>query len=94
MKIRWTRRATSALTVIRSTIATDNPVAAQALWLRVRTYVDTKLAVHPMLGRPGRVEGTRESVIHRNYILVYRITGDAIDILTVRHAAQDWPEQF
>ena len=94
MKIRWTRRATSALTAIRSTIATDNPVAAQALWLRVRTYVDTKLAVHPMLGRPGRVEGTRESVIQRNYILVYRITGDAIDILTVRHAAQDWPEQF
>ena len=94
MKIRWTRRATVALTAIRSHIATDDPVAAQALWLRVRSYIDTKLAEHPMMGRPGRVEGTRESVVHRNYILVYRVTGDAIEIVTVRHTAQDWPDQF
>ena len=94
MKIRWTRRATSALTAIRSNIATDDPVAAQALWSRVRTYVDTKLADHPMMGRPGRVKGTRESVIHPSYILVYRVTGETIEILTVRHTAQIWPDQF
>ena len=94
MKIRWTPRATAALTEIRSHIATDNPVAARELWLSVRNYVNTKLVDHPMLGRPGRVEGTRESVVHRNYIVVYRVTDDAIDIVAVRHAAQDWPKQF
>jgi len=94
MNIRWTRRATVALTAIRSHIATDDPLAAQALWLRVRSYVDTKLALHPMMGRPGRVDGTRESVIHPSYILVYRVTGETIEILTMRHTAQIWPDQF
>ena len=94
MKVRWTRRSTVALTAIRSHIANDDPVAAQALWLRVRSYVNTKLIDHPMMGRPGRVEGTRESVVHRNYLIVYRVTEDAIEIVTVRHAAQEWPEQF
>lgn len=94
MKVRWTRRATVALLAIRSHIAKDNPVAAQALWLRVRGYVDTKLTLHPMIGRPGRVEGTRESIVHPNYLIVYRVAEDAIDIVTVRHAAQEWPDQF
>lgn len=94
MRVRWTRRATNALTAIRSHIATDNPEAARALWVRVRSFVDTKLTDHPMMGRPGRVEGTRESVVHRNYLIVYRVTEDAIDIVAVRHAAQEWPDQF
>ena len=94
MKVRWTGRATAALTAIRSHIAKDNPVAAQALWSRVRSYVDTKLAEHPLIGRPGRVDGTRESVIHPSYIIVYRVTAEVVVIVTVRHVAQQWPDQF
>lgn len=94
MKVRWTRRAVLALTSIRDTIAKDNVSATEDLWIRVRSYVETMLMSHPLIGRPGRVTGTRESVVHRNYIIVYRVTGDVIEILTMRHVAQKWPGQL
>jgi plasmid stabilization system protein ParE len=35
--------------------------------------------------------GTREWVVSRTpYVLVYRTTADAVEILHVWHAAQDW----
>lgn len=94
MRARWTPRALRALTNIHAQIAADNPAAANAMRDRVLAYVETKLVLHPMIGRPGRVDGTRESVIHPSYILVYRVTAGTIDILTVRHTAREWPRQF
>ncbi|WP_312861665.1 type II toxin-antitoxin system RelE/ParE family toxin [Segnochrobactrum spirostomi] len=49
------------------------------------------LAPHPGLGRPGRVSGTREWVVHPNYILVYDVGEDAIRIFRVLHAARFRP---
>ena len=49
------------------------------------------LVRHPQLGRPGRVEHTRELVVHRNYILVYDVAGDLVRVLRVLHAARQWP---
>ena len=46
---------------------------------------------HPQLGRPGRVESTRELVVHRNYILVYDVAGDVVRVLHVLHATRQWP---
>ena len=94
MKSRWTKRSLSALTNIHGHIAADNPPAADVLRDRALSFVDTTLLAHPSIGRPGRVEGTRESVIHPSYILVYRVTGEVVEILTVRNVAQKWPEQF
>ncbi|MGO9266616.1 MAG: type II toxin-antitoxin system RelE/ParE family toxin [Candidatus Binataceae bacterium] len=50
-----------------------------------------KLAEHPKLYRPGRVAGTREMVVRRNYIVVYAEDVLAVTILRVLHAAQQWP---
>ena len=94
MKSRWTKRALSALTNIHGHIAAGNPPTADVLRDRALSFVDTTLLAHPSIGRPGRVEGTRESVIHPSYILVYRVTGEVVEILTVRHVGQKWPEQF
>ena len=94
MKSHWTRRAVAALTRVHDYIAADNPAAADLLRDRVVSFVETTLIVHPAIGRPGRVDGTRESVIHRTYILVYRVHSEVVEIVTVRHAAQRWPNKF
>ncbi|WP_354043151.1 type II toxin-antitoxin system RelE/ParE family toxin [Devosia sp. UYZn731] len=39
---------------------------------------------------PGRC-GTRELVVHPNYIVVYRVLTDQIDIVSVLHARQEYP---
>jgi len=41
--------------------------------------------------RPGRVPGTREAVVHPNYILIYRVTADAVEIVNLVHARQRCP---
>lgn len=46
---------------------------------------------NPMQGRIGRVKGTRELVAHPNYIVIYRIVGKTVEVLRVKHAAQQWP---
>jgi addiction module RelE/StbE family toxin len=49
----------------------------------------TKLQAHPGMGRAGRVPGTRELVLHKNYIAIYRVRGDDIEILRLHHAARN-----
>lgn len=49
-----------------------------------------QLPANPYIFRPGRVPGTREAVVHPNYILVYRVA-QAIEILGVLHARQQYP---
>ncbi|HLL30469.1 MAG TPA: type II toxin-antitoxin system RelE/ParE family toxin, partial [Allosphingosinicella sp.] len=39
-----------------------------------------RLPDHPFLYRPGRAPGTREAVVHPNYILIYRVKGEAVEI--------------
>ena len=49
------------------------------------------LSLMPYLFRPGRVAGTREQVVHPNYIVVYQVGNDVIDILRVLHSRQEYP---
>ena len=46
---------------------------------------------HPELGRPGKISGTRELVVHESYRLVYEINGGIVWILTLIHTARQWP---
>jgi plasmid stabilization system protein ParE len=47
-----------------------------------------KLQLHPGMGRAGRVVGTRELVLHKNYIAIYRMRGDDVEILRLHHTAR------
>jgi len=39
----------------------------------------------------GRVAGTRELIVHPNYLILYDVTADTVRILRILHAAMRWP---
>ena len=52
------------------------------------------LAVHPLTGRVGRVDGTRElPLAGLPYIAIYLVSAEAglIDVVRILHGAQMWP---
>lgn len=71
-------------------IANEDPKAARQLKERLESVV-LPLAEHPYLYRFGRVPGTRELIAHPNYILVYRVAADAVEVVNVLHARQQYP---
>lgn len=94
MRVRWTRRALREQDQAFEWIVKENPRAAREVI--ERTYAATRLlADNPRMGRPGRINGTRELVVSRTpYIIVYRVARDDVEILAVIHQAQDWPESL
>ena len=87
MKIVWTRRALHDLGRIADHIAFDNPSAASRLVEDISTKA-MNLERFPLIGRIGGYQDTRELVVHRNYLLTYRVRSDQVQILQVWHAAQ------
>ncbi len=90
MELFWTPEATQDRDEIYDYIETDNPVAALTLDELFAEKAD-RLIDHPGLGRLGRVTGTRELVVHQNYILVYDVTDGLVRVLRVLHVARQWP---
>jgi len=88
MSIKWTRTALASVDEIARFIAKDSPTRATRFVLELRDAA-TKLQAHPGMGRAGRVPGTRELVLHRNYIAVYRVRGDDVEILRLHHSARN-----
>ena len=93
MKLRWSAQSLRELEAIIEYIATENPTAALDLAEKILSAVEAVLPSNPYANRPGRVEGTRELVVHESYIVAYEVS-DAIYILTVRHSARLWPERL
>ena len=93
MRLLWSAQSLRELEASIEYIATDNPTAALDLGEQILSSVENILPANPYAGRPGRVEGSRELVVHESYIVAYEVT-DVIYILTVRHAARSWPEQL
>jgi toxin ParE1/3/4 len=65
----WTPEATQDRDEIYDYIEADNPAAALDLDEQLSEKA-ARLVHYPGLGRPGRLQGTRELVAHRNYILI------------------------
>ena len=79
---------------IREHIAQENRSAAKRVIASIRDQ-NTILAEQAMIGRPGRVEGTRELVNSRYpYITVYRLRDGCVEILAVMHTSRRWPGSF
>ncbi len=86
----WTFEAIQDRLDIYDYIEADNPVAARHL---DESFSDqaSLLARYPVLGRTGRVPGTRELVVHDNYLLIYDVVDEVVRILNVVHVARLWP---
>lgn len=90
MRLFWTADAIRSREMIFDYIEADNPGAALAMDAMFSECAE-RLLEHPQMGRIGRVSGTRELVVHPNYVLVYDIRADALRILRILHAARQWP---
>lgn len=86
----WRPGALRDLTDIIRYVAERNPAAARKLRQRIEDAV-LPLRDHPYLFRPGRVPDTREIVAHPNYLVVYRVTDAAVEVVAVLHARQQYP---
>lgn len=89
MSIHWHDDAIADLLELITYIAERDPQAAQRLRTRLEAAVAT-VAEHPYLHQVGRVPGTREIVIHPNFIVVYQVT-HRIEVTSVVHARQNYP---
>lgn len=93
MKLVWLPRARREWHDAIEYIAQDNPTAALTQLDRIERQTDM-LMEQPEIGRPGRVEGTRELVIGRTpFVIVYRVLPRArrIELLRLLHGSQQWP---
>jgi len=91
MRIRWTPPAAADLQNISDYLKQHHPQyrqpTMQKLYQRIRALKDA-----PYLGRPGRIEGTRELFFSPlPYIAVYRVTGQTIEVWRVYHTSQNRP---
>jgi toxin ParE1/3/4 len=90
LKLLWSETAERNIERILDHIAVDNRTAAADIKQRVDEVIDMALR-QPYMFRAGRVPGTREIVAHPNYIVIYRVLIDHIEIVRVVHAAQKYP---
>ena len=92
MNIRWLLGALTDLDEIYTAIKADNPPAAEQVLAEIRAAV-RRLPDMPNLGRVGRWARTRELVLPPSYVVAYRLTDEAIEIIAVRHVAREWPDE-
>ena len=94
MKLNYTPQAVADLDDIHAHIAEDNPRAAGQVIARILQAM-TILETYPLVGREGRVEGTREWPISGlPYIGIYTLP-DAInvDVIAILHTARQFPPE-
>ncbi|HQT32098.1 MAG TPA: type II toxin-antitoxin system RelE/ParE family toxin [Thiobacillus sp.] len=94
MQVKWLRRALRNLDQEAAHIAQDNRRAAAEL-IAQANQVTRLLAMHPGLGRPGRIPGTREIVLAGfPYLIPYRVKDKCVETLRVFHTSRKWPPGF
>ena len=90
MRLLWSPQALEDRKQIYAFVFEHDADAAEALDALVEAQAH-KLTRYPEMGRPGRVPGTRELVLHRHYILVYIQREDGVAILTLLHTSRQYP---
>jgi toxin ParE1/3/4 len=92
MKIIWTPAAAQDRADIWDYLHAVNPIAALEMDNR---FIDaiSRISQFPESGPVGIITGTRESIPHQNYRLVYQLAPDAVWILALVHTSRQWPQK-
>jgi addiction module RelE/StbE family toxin len=91
MEVKWLNKALRNIDEAAEYISRDDPQAAIIVVQRIKESVNL-LRESPSLGRPGRVDGTKELVIDKtSYIVPYRICDNKVEILRVFHTSKKPP---
>ena len=90
MRLIWREPARSDLRAIVRYISDRNPTAAEKLKDKIEACAE-RLVDHPYMYRAGRIPGTREAIVHPNYLLIYRVGADAVEIVNVLHTRRQYP---
>jgi addiction module RelE/StbE family toxin len=93
MRVRWTTDAADDLERICDYIAQDRPESGRRVAESVVERIGT-LETFPLIGRPGRVQGTREIAFPPlPFIAIYEVleTRGEVWMLRIPHGAQQWP---
>ena len=91
MKVIWALSAEQDRADIIEFISLGNPIASIMID-ELFAEVAMRLEQHPLLGKPGRISGTRELIPHANYRLIYEVQDDQVRILALVHTARLWPQ--
>ena len=87
MELKWTRGALQNLDDIALYIAQDHPVRAQSFVRELKQKIENLRVFQ--IGQAGRIFGTKEFVLHKNYIVIYRVKNDQVHVLRIQHCAQN-----
>jgi addiction module RelE/StbE family toxin len=89
-RLEWKKQARQDLISIIEYIAEDSPDNADKLADEIEDKAKG-LLLQPEIYRAGRMRGTREMVARPHYIGICRVKKDLVEILRVKHTAQQWP---
>ena len=92
LRLAWREQALDDLDAIIDYIRQNNFRSAERMQDMFEACAE-RLTDHPYMYRAGRVPGTREAVVHPNYILIYRVVSDAVEIVNVIHSRQQYPPE-
>ncbi|MFN7551413.1 MAG: type II toxin-antitoxin system RelE/ParE family toxin [Pseudomonadota bacterium] len=93
MRVYWSAEAVRRLREITSYIARDSPEAARKVAAMLLRRSRT-LAQPPLIGRrlPEYPEADLRELLERPYRIIYAVTADGIEIVTVMHYRQWLPK--
>ncbi|MEO5597158.1 MAG: type II toxin-antitoxin system RelE/ParE family toxin [Novosphingobium sp.] len=88
----WREAALDDLDAIIDHIRELNFAAALRLQDMIEACAE-RLCEHPYMYRTGRMPGNREAVVSPNYILIYRVVAEAVEIVNVIHSRRQYPPE-
>lgn len=91
-EIVWASPALAEFDELVAYIRSQDPITADRVAARIDQRIGFLLA-HPLIGRPGRVRGTRELVV-APFIVAYEVTDELVVILAVLRGRRRWPRSF